>query len=134
VAALKHSSQTLHPETLVYGIGFDASNYGFAPVENSDMVFIPDIQTAVYDPFTQVATLSMIGDVFVIAQPQNYRFDQDPRTIARKAEAFMQETGIADEIRLGPEYDSTFLTISVTRSLQINGFFHRRRASRMEQR
>lgn len=93
------------PETLVYGIGFDASNYGFAPVENSDMVFIPDIQTAVYDPFTQVATLSMIGDVFVIAQPQNYRFDQDPRIIARKAEAFMQETGIADEIRLGPEYE-----------------------------
>ncbi len=97
--------QRFTPDTLVYGIGFDASNYGFAPVESSDMVFIPDLQSAVYDPFTQVATLSMIGDVFVIAQPENFRFDQDPRTIARKAEAFMQETGIADEIRLGPEYE-----------------------------
>lgn len=93
------------PDTLVYGIGFDGSNYGFAPVERSDMVFIPDISTAVYDPFTQVATLSMIGDVFVIAQPDNYRFDQDPRTIARKAEEYMRSSGIADEIRLGPEYE-----------------------------
>ena len=93
------------PDTLIYGIGFDASNYGFAPVESSDMVFIPDITTAVYDPFTQVATLSMIGDVFVIAQPDNFRFDQDPRTIARSAEKFMKDGGIADEIRLGPEYE-----------------------------
>lgn len=93
------------PDTLVYGIGFDGSNYGFAPIENSDMVFIPDISTAVFDPFTQVATLSMIGDVFVIAEPDNYLFDQDPRTIARKAEDFMKATGIADEMRIGPEYE-----------------------------
>lgn len=93
------------PDTLVHGIGFDGSNYGFAPVENSDMVFIPDISTAVFDPFTEVHTLSMIGDVFVIAQPDNYRFDQDPRAIAYKAEEFMASTGIADEMRIGPEFE-----------------------------
>ncbi|MEN6351371.1 MAG: type I glutamate--ammonia ligase [Syntrophomonas sp.] len=93
------------PETLIYGIGFDGSNYGFAPVEKSDMVFIPDISTAVFDPFTDVPTLSMIGDVFVIAQPKNYRFDQDPRSIAFKAEDYMKSTGIADEMRIGPEYE-----------------------------
>lgn len=93
------------PDTLIYGIGFDGSNYGFAPIENSDMVFIPDISTAVADPFTQVAALSMIGDVFVIAEPDNYLFEQDPRTIARKAEEFMKATGIADEMRIGPEYE-----------------------------
>lgn len=93
------------PDTLKYGIGFDGSNYGFAPVEKSDMVFIPDISTAFFDPFTAVATLSMIGDVFVIAQPENYRFDQDPRTIALKAEEYMKSTGIADEMKLGPEYE-----------------------------
>lgn len=92
-------------ETLVYGIGFDGSNYGFAPIENSDMVFIPDISSAVPDPFTEVATLSMIGDVFVISQPENYRFDQDPRSIAVKAEDYMTSTGIADEMRIGPEYE-----------------------------
>ncbi|MGE5390165.1 MAG: type I glutamate--ammonia ligase [Deltaproteobacteria bacterium] len=93
------------PETLVSGIGFDGSNYGFAPVEKSDMVFIPDITTAVRDPFTEVPTLSMIGDVFVIAQPNNYRFDQDPRSIAVKAEEYMKSTGVADEMRIGPEYE-----------------------------
>lgn len=93
------------PDTLKYGIGFDGSNYGFAPVEKSDMVFIPDISTAVYDPFTEIPTLSMIGDVYVIAEPENYRFDQDPRTIAFKAEEYMKSTGIADEMRIGPEYE-----------------------------
>ncbi len=93
------------PDTLKYGIGFDGSNYGFAPVEKSDMVFIPDISTAVRDPFTEVPTLSMIGDIFVIAQPENYRFDQDPRSIAFKAEEYLKSTGIADEMRIGPEYE-----------------------------
>ena len=93
------------PDTLTSGIGFDGSNYGFAPVEKSDMVFIPDITTAVHEPFTDVPTLSMIGDVYVIAQPANYRFEQDPRSIAFKAEEYMQSTGIADEMRIGPEYE-----------------------------
>ncbi|MEN6461212.1 MAG: glutamine synthetase beta-grasp domain-containing protein, partial [Syntrophomonas sp.] len=92
-------------DTLKYGIGFDGSNYGFAPIEKSDMVFIPDLSTAFYDPFTEVSTLSMIGDVFVIAQPENYRFDQDPRTIASKAEDYMKKTGHADEMIIGPEYE-----------------------------
>ena len=93
------------PSTLENGIGFDGSNYGFAPVENSDMVFIPDIRTAAFDPFTEVPTLSMIGDVYVIDQPKNHRFDQDPRGIAFKAQEYMKSTGIADEIRLGPEFE-----------------------------
>ncbi len=92
-------------DTLKYGIGFDGSNYGFAPIEKSDMVFVPDLSTAFYDPFTEVPTLSMIGDVFVISEPENYRFEQDPRTIAFKAEEYMRSSGIADEMLLGPEYE-----------------------------
>lgn len=111
------------PETLQYGIGFDGSNYGFAPVEKSDMVFIPDITTAVHDPFTDVPTLSMIGDVFVIAQPENYRFDQDPRSIAYKAEEYMKSTGIADEMRIGPEFEfHIFDHVSYECSPQKSGF------------
>ncbi len=97
--------ERLTPNTFVYGIGFDGSNYGFAPVEKSDMVFIPDIETAVYDPFTEVPTLSMIGDVFVIEEPNNRRFEQDPRSIAYNAEEYMKSTGIADEFRIGPEFE-----------------------------
>lgn len=45
-------------DILVSGIGFDGSNYGYAAVENSDMVFIPDIQTAVVDPFVKAMSLT----------------------------------------------------------------------------
>lgn len=93
------------PDTLKYGIGFDGSNYGFAPVEKSDMIFIPDLTTTVHDPFTEVPTLSMIGDIYVIAQPDNHRFEQDPRSIAFKAEEYMKSLGIADEMRIGPEFE-----------------------------
>ena len=111
------------PDTLVYGIGFDGSNYGYAPVERSDMVFIPDISTTVRDPFTEVPTLSMIGDVFVIGQPENYRFDQDPRSIATRAEEYMISTGIADQMRIGPEFEfNVFDHVSYVCSPQKTGF------------
>ncbi|MGE5381496.1 MAG: type I glutamate--ammonia ligase [Methylocystaceae bacterium] len=92
------------PKTLTSGIGFDGSNYGFAPVEKSDMVFIPDISTASIDPFVEVPTLSMIGDVFVIGNPHR-RFEQDPRAVAIKAEEYMSKLGVADEMRIGPEFE-----------------------------
>lgn len=91
-------------KTLRYGIGFDGSNYGFAPVEKSDMVFIPDISTASIEAFAHVPTLSMIGDVLVIDDPPR-RFDQDPRAVAKKAEQYLKATGIADELRIGPEFE-----------------------------
>ena len=91
--------------TMTDGIGFDGSNYGFAPVEKSDMVFIPDLSSAYIDPFMEIKTLAMIGDVFVIDHPENRRFDQDPRNVAKNAEDYMRSTGIADEIRMGPEYE-----------------------------
>lgn len=91
-------------KTLKNGIGFDGSNYGFAAVEKSDMVFIPDITSATYDTFVEIPTLSMIGDVYVIGNPHR-RFEQDPRAVATKAEEYMRSTGIADEIRLGPEFE-----------------------------
>lgn len=91
-------------ETLTSGIGFDSSNYGYASVEKSDMVFIPDLSTAVEEPFVEVPTLSMIGDVYVIDEPPR-RFDQDPRGIAAKAEEYLKSTGIADVMMTGPEFE-----------------------------
>lgn len=92
-------------DLLENGVGFDGSNYGFAPVEKSDMVFIPDLKSAYVDEFAEIPTLAMIGDVFVIDLPKNRRFDQDPRNVAVHAEAYMKKLGIADEMRIGPEFE-----------------------------
>jgi len=95
----------LNEDTLKNGVGFDGSNYGFAPVEKSDMVFIPDLSSARMDPFAEIPTISMIGDVYVIDMPENRRFNQDPRNVAIHAEEYMRAAGIADEMRIGPEFE-----------------------------
>ncbi len=92
-------------DTLVSGIGFDGSNYGFAPVENSDMVFIPDLSTAAVDPFSEIPTLTMSGDAMIIARPENKPFDQYPRNVVKRAVEYMKEEGIADEMIIGPEFE-----------------------------
>lgn len=97
--------ERLTEKTMTYGIGFDGSNYGYAALEKSDMVFVPDLDSAMLDPFAEVPTLSMIGDVMVIAHPENYPFDQYPRNVAKRAVAHMKDLGIADEMIVGPEYE-----------------------------
>ena len=92
-------------KTMEYGIGFDGSNYGFAPIEASDMVFVPDLKTAHPNVFCEVPTLSMIGNVYVIELPDNRRFDQDPRNVAAEAEKYLISTGIADELKISPEFE-----------------------------
>lgn len=88
-----------------YGIGFDGSNYGYAPIEKSDMVFIPDPETAVVDPFVAIPTLSMTGDVCVIGKEENTPFDQYPRNVSLRAAEYMKQTGIADKMIIGPEFE-----------------------------
>lgn len=98
-------ARRLTEDTLKSGIGFDGSNYGYAPVENSDMVFIPDLASAFPDPFAEVPTISMAGDVMVIDRPHNRPFDQYPRNVARRALEYMRGTGVADEMIIGPEFE-----------------------------
>ena len=98
-------AERLTEDTMISGIGFDGSNYGYAPVENSDMVFVPVLDSAVIDTYTSVKTLSMIGDVMVIDLPENRPFDQYPRNVAKRALSYMKELGIADEMLIGPEYE-----------------------------
>ncbi len=87
------------------GIGFDASNYGYAVVEKSDMVFIPDPDTAVLDPFCRVPTLSMTGNAMLIDSPANRPLAQYPRNVVQAAERYMRDTGIADTILILPEFE-----------------------------
>ncbi|MBQ8388174.1 MAG: type I glutamate--ammonia ligase [Clostridia bacterium] len=92
-------------ETIKNGIGFDASNYGYAVVEKSDMVFIPDPDTALIDPFCEIPTLSMTGNAMIIDYPENRPLPQYPRNIIRAAVESMKKSGIADEMIILPEFE-----------------------------
>ena len=98
-------AQHFSEETMTDGVGFDASNYGYAVVEKSDMVFIPDPDTAVMDPFCDVPTLSMTGNAMIIDYPHNRPLAQYPRNIVLAAEKYMRDSGIADTMLILPEFE-----------------------------
>jgi glutamine synthetase len=86
----------------VDGIGFDGSSIrGFQKIQESDMIMIPDPTTAVIDPVCEVPTLSVICDIYDPLTRKPY--SRDPRYIAKKAEKYLKETGIADSVYFGPE-------------------------------
>jgi glutamine synthetase len=86
------------------GIGFDGSSIrGFQAINESDMLLFPDPDTAQMDPFTAVPTLVLICDV---KDPiTGAAYGRDPRYIARKAEAYVKSTGLADTTYIGPELE-----------------------------
>ena len=98
-------AQNFSEDTMKDGVGFDASNYGYAVVEKSDMVFIPDPDTALIDPFCEIPTLSMTGNAMIIDYPENRPLAQYPRNIVLAAEQYMKDTGIADEMLILPEFE-----------------------------
>ncbi len=98
-------AKDFNEEIMENGVGFDASNYGYAVVEKSDMVFIPDPDTAVVDPFCQVPTLSMTGNAMIIDHPRNRPLAQYPRNIVLAAEQYMIDSGIADTMLILPEFE-----------------------------
>jgi glutamine synthetase len=84
------------------GSGFDGSSIrGWQPINASDMLIVPDPTTAVIDPFMVNPTLSLIGNVVDPITKETY--SRDPRNIARKAEAYLKQTGIGDVAYFGPE-------------------------------
>ncbi|MCS7260580.1 MAG: type I glutamate--ammonia ligase [Anaerolineae bacterium] len=92
----------LTEEVFEDGIGFDGSSIrGFREIHESDMLLIPDASTAFIDPVLQVPTMVLICDVYdpITRQP----YTRDPRYVARKAEAYLQQTGLADVSYWGPE-------------------------------
>jgi glutamine synthetase len=105
---LHHISLPVRPgilERLVAeGVGFDGSSYGFRKVENSDMVLIPDLATAMIDPFRQAPTLSLFANI-VLTDERRSPFSQDGRMIAARAEALLKETTGADRSWWGPEFE-----------------------------
>ena len=92
----------LKEDSFEEGFGFDGSSIrGWQPIHASDMLVIPDPETAVVDPFIARPTLSLICNIVDPITKENY--SRDPRNIARKAEAYLKSTGIADTAFFGPE-------------------------------
>ena len=84
------------------GFGIDGSSIrGWAAINESDMLLIPDPATAFVDPFTSIKTLIMTGDVIDPITRQHYV--RDPRWIARKAEMYLQNAGVGDTAYFGAE-------------------------------
>ena len=84
------------------GLGFDGSSIrGWKAINESDMLVMPDPATAVMDPFTEMPTLSLICDIVDPITREDY--GRDPRAVARRADAYLKSTGIADTAFFGPE-------------------------------
>ncbi|WP_367279803.1 type I glutamate--ammonia ligase [Hyphomonas sp.] len=81
---------------------FDGSSVaGWKAINESDMVLMPDTSTAIIDPFFQQTTLAVMCDILDPISGQAY--NRDPRTTAKKAEAYVKSSGVGDTVFFGPE-------------------------------
>jgi glutamine synthetase len=95
-------AHTIDADTFVEGNMFDGSSIaGWKHINESDMILLPDASTAVLDPFFDDKTLILRCDIIEPKDMQGY--SRDPRSIAKRAEAYLQSTGIADTAFFGPE-------------------------------
>lgn len=95
-------SHTVSEDTFEEGKMFDGSSIsGWKGIDESDMILMPDASTAVLDPFFEETTLILRCDIVEPTTMQGY--ERDPRSIAKRAEAYMKSTGIADTAFFGPE-------------------------------
>ncbi len=92
----------LNEDVFENGLGFDGSSIrGWQRINESDMLIVPQSDTAFLDPFTQIPTLVLICNIQDPITREDY--SRDPRNVARKALNYLQTTGIADKAYFGPE-------------------------------
>jgi glutamine synthetase len=104
------------------GIGFDGSSIqGFQTINVSDLNLFPDPSTAFIDPIPAKTTLSIFCDVFDISGEP---YARDPRGVARRAEAYLKDSGIADVCYFGPEAEF-FIFTGVAYDSTPNGTFYK---------
>ena len=88
------------------GLAFDGSSVrGFQSIHESDMMLLPDPETARIDPFRAAKTLNV--NFFVHDPNDKSAYSRDPRNVARKAEDYLKSTGIADTAYFGADSEST---------------------------
>ncbi|MHB1566810.1 MAG: glutamate--ammonia ligase [Acidiferrobacter sp.] len=116
-------AHTVDEKLFIEGKMFDGSSIaGWKAINESDMVLLPDAGTAVLDPFTEEPTLLLRCDVLEPATMKGYT--RDPRSIAKRAEAYLQSTGIADAAYFGPEPEF-FIFDDIRWGADISGAFYR---------
>ena len=102
---MQHFSMPIHELTedgFAEGYGFDGSSIrGFQEIQESDMLLVPDPNTAVIDPFRVHKTLNV--NCFVRDPVTGEPYSRDPRYVAKKAEDYLVSTGLADTAYFGPE-------------------------------
>src|SRR5450755_252934 len=103
------------------GHAFDGSSIaGWKGIEASDMLLMPDADSARMDPFTDEPVLNITCDVVEPSDGKGY--DRDPRTIAKRAEAFLKSSGLGDTAYFGPEPEF-FVFDGVTWNVGMSGSF-----------
>ena len=102
---------------------FDGSSIaGWKGINESDMVLMPDPTTAVLDPFSDETSLILSCDILEPNTMQGY--ERDPRSVARRAEAYLKSTGIADTAYFGPEPEF-FILDDVRWGADMSGCFYK---------
>ncbi len=95
-------AHTIEDDDFKDGRMFDGSSIsGWKGINESDMVMMPDASTAILDPFSDETTLILRCDILEPNTMQGY--ERDPRSVAKRAESYLQSTGIADTAFFGPE-------------------------------
>src|SRR5947209_3138465 len=113
----------LEEETFDSGFGFDGSSIrGFQEIQESDMLLLPDPDSAYIDPFLQHPTL--VVHCFVKDPVTGEMYSRDPRYIARKAELYLKQTGIADTSFWGPECEFYIFDSIRFDQNQHEGYYH----------
>ena len=105
------------------GLAFDGSSIrGFQQIHESDMLLLPDVSSAFVDPFRTAKTLAL--NFFIHDPFTREAYSRDPRNIAKKAEAYLASSGIADTAYFGPEAEF-YVFDSIRHSTGINeGYYH----------
>jgi len=99
---LTYRMSAVDADVLKNGMPFDGSSVdAWQPINKSDMILKPDVETAFLDPFTADPTIIVICDVFDIYK--NEMYEKCPRSIAKKAMKYLEKTGIGDTAYFGPE-------------------------------
>ena len=102
---------------------FDGSSIaGWRGINDSDMVLMPEVDTAVLDPFSDENTLIVRCDVLEPTTMQGY--ERDPRSVAKRAEAYLKSTGVADTAYFGPEPEF-FVLDDVRFGADMSGAFYK---------
>jgi len=116
-------SHTVDEDVFTDGKMFDGSSIaGWKGINESDMILMPDPDTAVMDPFSDENTLILRCNVVEPSTGQGY--ERDPRSLAQRAEAYLKSTGIADTVFFGPEPEF-FILDDVRWGANMSGAFYK---------